>query len=302
MCLLLIKILLNYKSYNYNRIIPHTYNLWSHFDVEINMKQCQIEVVVCKPKKITNLDTMNQVQSDTESLIKYGQPEVVEIISNKKTKKPVAPVQANPQQALIDFLDQIVPPKKFNDGALDYVQHLSTQQTSRSDIIALEEQLENLIKTRKARMTGIDPIKSQLYDECFNEVIRQVAVDSTERASLLICIRDEIKESIDGYEKQYESITAHSIRSAIHKEQNKNALIKENEKLEAEIKAFEDRIADLKKRTEDAEANDAADSETKKKDHLEKLAQLRAENAAIRKKLEEYLVSPIATETTPPKK
>ena len=238
----------------------------------------------------------------SESLIKYDPPVVVEVISKKKSKKPATPVQVNPQQGLIDFLDQILPPKKFSDGTLDYVQHVSTQPSSRSDIINLEEQLDNLIKTKKARLTGIDPIKSQLFDECFNEVIRQVAIDSTERASLLISIRDEIKESINGYEKQYESITAHSIRSAIYREQNKNALKQENEKLEAEIKAFEEKITDLKKRAEDAEANDAAETAAKKQEHLDKLAALRAENAAIRKKLEEYLVSPAVVEQPPPAK
>lgn len=240
--------------------------------------------------------------SQGESLLKYDPPVVVEIISNKKSKKPEAPAPANPQQGLIDFLDQYLPPKKFSDGTLDYVQHVSTQPSSRSDIIALEEQLDNLIKAKKARLTGIDPIKGQLFDECFNEVIRQVAIDSTERASLLINIRDEIKESINGYEKQYESITAHSIRSAIHREQNKNALIKENEKLESEIKAFEDKITDLKRRMEEAESNDAADAAEKKREHLEKLAALRAENAQIRKKLEDFLVSPITPDAPAPNK
>ena len=240
--------------------------------------------------------------NQSESLLKYDPPVVVEVISKKKSKKPATPVQVNPQQGLINFLDQILPPKKFSDGTLDYVQHVSTQPSSRSDIIALEEQLDNLIKTKKARLTGIDPIKSELFDECFNEVIRQVAIDSTERASLLISIRDEIKESINGYEKQYESITAHSIRSAIAREQNKNALKLENDKLQAEIKAFEDKIADLKKRMSDAEANDAAETEAKKKEHLEKLAQLRAENAQIRKKLEQFLVSPVSADTAPPAK
>ena len=241
-------------------------------------------------------------ENQSESLLKYDPPVVVEVISKKKSKKPATPVQVNPQQGLIDFLDQILPPKRFSDGTLDYVQHVSTTPSSRSDILALEEQLDDLIKTRKARLTGIDPVKGELYDECFNEIIRQVAIDSQERASLLISIRDEIKESINGYEKQYESITAHSIRSAITREQNKNALKLENERLQAEIKAFEDKIEDLKKKTADAEANDAAESEAKKKDHIEKLAQLRTENAEIRKKLEQFLVSPVTAETAPPAK
>ena len=235
-----------------------------------------------------------------DTLLKYDPPVINELTQTKKMKKEAAPVAANPQQWLVDFLDKIFPPKKSNDGTFDYMQHASTAAASRSDIIALEEQLDYLLKEKKARATGICPIRAALFDDCFNEVIRQVAVDCTERATLLIDIRDEIQETISGYRKQYESITAHGIRGAIHREQNENNLIKENQKLEADIKAFEDRIADLKKRMADAEANDQADQNAKKKEHMDKLAALQADNAALRKKLEDFLVSPVVLDDKPP--
>ncbi|EAY00579.1 hypothetical protein TVAG_357850 [Trichomonas vaginalis G3] len=237
-----------------------------------------------------------------DTLLKYDPPVINELTSTKKVKKDQAPVQANPQQWLVDYLDQIFPPKKSNDGTFDYIQHASTASASRSDIIALEEQLDHLLKEKKARATGICPIRAELFDDCFNEIIRQVAVDCTERATLLIDIRNEIQETISGYKKQYESITAHGIRGAIHREQNKNNLIKENEKLEADIKAFEDKIADLKKRMADADANDIADQNAKRKEHSDKLAQLQADNAALRKKLEDFLVSPVVIDDKPPAK
>lgn len=236
----------------------------------------------------------------SEALLKYDAPVISELVNTKKIKKAAAPAAANPQQWLVDFLDKIFPPKKINDGGLEYLQHASTAATSRSDIIALEEQLDALLKQKKARATGICPIRAALFDECFNEVIRQVAIDSTERATLLVDIRDEIQETINGYKKQYESITAHGIRGAIHREQNKNNLIKENQRLEAEIKAFEDKIADLKKRMKDAETNDQMDAQAKLKEHKEKMAIHQQENAALRKKLEDFLTSPVVIDDKPP--
>lgn len=246
---------------------------------------------------------MEKTEQLPESLLKYDPPVVVELLTTtKKLKTTQAPVQINPQQGLVDFLDSIFPPKRFNDGGLDYIQHASVTPASRSDVINLEEQLDALLKQRKARATGICAIRTELFEDCFNEIIREVAIDSNERASLLISIRDEIKESINGYEKQYESTISHGIRKAIHGEQNKNALKAENDALEAEIRSFEERIEDLKRRMSEAEANDAADAAAKGQEHVEKMAMLRAENAAIRQKLEALLVSPPTSEEPDNKK
>lgn len=244
---------------------------------------------------------MSQADSFPDTIIKYDSPQVVEVIGRKKHKQ-VAPPVANPQQALIDFLDSIIPPKKYVEDGLEYLQHASTMPSSRSDILYIEDQLDWLLKEKKARQNSMCPIRNAIFEECFYEITRQVAIDSTERASLLIDIFNEIKESVSSYQTQYESIMAHGIRKAVHGEQSKNALKEENDNLERDIKNFEDKVRELKRRMEEAEANDAADTEMKEREHSERMAVLRVENAAIRQKLEDLLVSSPTQEESKEKK
>lgn len=224
-----------------------------------------------------------------DSLLKYDPPLLVVSYNAAKKKTQVVQYEPNPQQGLIDFMDSLLPPIHYTEANQEYDQHVSITPTSRSDVIKLEEQLEQLLKDKKARDKGICPIRSGLFEDCMNELIREVALDLRERGSLLKEVRDEMNQSIIAYEQLYESAVAHGIRKAIHGEQNKNALKKNNESLEDEIKAFENKIIELQNKIEDANKNDQEETAAKDKDHAEKVAALRAENAAMRKKLEDLL-------------
>lgn len=229
-----------------------------------------------------------------DSLLRYDPPIIVENLASTKKKK-IIPIENNPQQETIDFLDTILPPRSYIDGNYQMLQHVSTSLTSRSDVLKLEEQLDALLKERKARDKGICPIRHALYEECMNELIREIALEVPERGSLLKEIRDELDRTMNAYEELYESAVAFGIRKAIHSEQDKAELKASNDNLEKEIKAFEDRIADLNQKITDAEKNDQEDKATKEKEHAEKVATLRAENAVMREKLEN-LISPLPPE------
>lgn len=55
---------------------------------------------------------------------------------------------------------------------------------------------------KQARETGICPIREELYKQCFDEVIRQVAVNCSERGMLLLNIRNEMHMTIKAYQVQ----------------------------------------------------------------------------------------------------
>ena len=57
------------------------------------------------------------------------------------------------------------------------MQHVSQEPASRIDIITLQEKLDKALAERKARETGICPVRDQLYSQCFDEIIRQVVLD-----------------------------------------------------------------------------------------------------------------------------
>ena len=237
---------------------------------------------------------MSLAEYQAKCLLKFDTPELVENLNATKKRK-VQPVEPNPNQETIDFLDTILAPRKFIEGPIEWRLHASAIQTSRSDVIKLEEQLDQLLKDRKARDKGICPIRHELYSECMNELIREVALDLRERGILLKEVKDELEQSIEAYNALYESAVAHGVRKAIHGEQDKSELKARNDKLESEIQAFEEKIKDLKNRLEEAEKNDREESAAKEKEHTETVAKLKAENVELRKKLEEML-SPAAEE------
>jgi dynein light intermediate chain len=223
------------------------------------------------------------------SLLKYDAPEIVDIIPTAKRRKlPVR--EPNPQQATVDFLDSLLPTHRYIEGIYEYCQHASLAMTTRSDVLKLEEQLDQLLKEKKARDKGICPIRHQLYEDCMNELIREVALELHERGILLRDLRDELNLTIGAYNALYESAVAQGIRKAIHGEQDKNDLKQKNDQLEAEIKAFQDKIAELNAKMEEAERSDQAEMAAKEKDHAEKVVALRAENQTLRQKLESMLV------------
>mmetsp|Transcript_111534 Transcript_111534/g.240379 ORF Transcript_111534/g.240379 Transcript_111534/m.240379 type:complete len:120 (-) Transcript_111534:430-789(-) len=94
------------------------------------------------------------------------------------------------------LLEAIIPPREWIEEAKVYIQYPSTQGASRMDVIRLKEALDNKLVERMARESGICPIREELHAQCFDELIRQITIESPERGLLLMRVRDEIKMSI----------------------------------------------------------------------------------------------------------
>lgn len=80
-----------------------------------------------------------------------------------------------------------------------WAQYVSKEPASRLDVIALQEQLDKKLSERKARETGICPVREELYGQCMDELIRQITIDGPERGLLMLRTRDEIRMTIDAY-------------------------------------------------------------------------------------------------------
>ena len=79
------------------------------------------------------------------------------------------------------------------------MQYVSKDPATRLDVITLQELLDKRLLERQARETGICPVREDLYQQCFDELIRQVTLDGPERGLLLLRVRDEIRMTIDAY-------------------------------------------------------------------------------------------------------
>jgi len=75
------------------------------------------------------------------------------------------------------------------------------------------------VTTTLSRDSGICPIREELHKQCFDEIIRQVTIDSPERGILLMRVRDELYLTINAYETLYESSLTFSMRKQLQAEQ-----------------------------------------------------------------------------------
>jgi dynein light intermediate chain len=95
------------------------------------------------------------------------------------------------------------------------------------------------MKARGAKETGICNIREELFSECFDELIRQVTINCLQRGELLNHIKEQMKETINYYQKLYESSMAFSMRKVLREQMKR--------------KALEDKESDLRKAISDLE-------------------------------------------------
>ena len=71
-----------------------------------------------------------------------------------------------------------------------FMQYVSHQKSERADVVRLKEALDQTLEHRQARTEGISPIREELFSQAFNEIIREVTINSPERGLLLMRVRD----------------------------------------------------------------------------------------------------------------
>ena len=73
-----------------------------------------------------------------------------------------------------DAINSILPPREWREGDQVWRQQVSSTPATRLDVLSLQEQLDSRLKQRQARDIGICPVRRELYQQCFDELIRQV--------------------------------------------------------------------------------------------------------------------------------
>ena len=167
-----------------------------------------------------------------------------------------------------ETLNNMFPPKKFEENGHKYIQYVSPTPATRDKSRDLYKALDQKLKERRAKEKGICPVRQELYSECFDEIIRQVTIDNTERGLLLLKVRDEINMSIASYQILYESAILYGIRKQLQAEDAKLELKKElEEKQKKNIEltnkkiALENKLLELKKHFAERKEIEAAKRE-----------------------------------------
>ena len=169
---------------------------------------------------------------------------------NKKNDKEQKPKNSQ----LVETLNNMFPPKQWEEDGHRYIQYVSPEPATREKSRDLFKALDQKTKERRAKDKGICPVRQELYSQCFDEIIRQVTIDNTERGLLLLKVRDEIKMSIASYQILYESAILYGIRKQLQSEDAREELkktLEEKEKKTIELTnkkiALENKLQSLKR-------------------------------------------------------
>jgi len=191
--------------------------------------------------------------------------------------KTLTTAAVNPEERRA--LDAILPPQKWQDnGGLSYSQKVSSQPATASDVITLQDNLDRELKQRQARETALCPIRGELYAQTFDELIRQITVNSLERGLLTLRVRNEIRMTIAAYQIIYESSLAYGMRRSLQTEVLKKKLGRDIVALTTTIGDIKDEIANTVARGEaiqKAAAEARADAQARHEEEVAELVQVR---------------------------
>jgi dynein light intermediate chain len=226
------------------------------------------------------------------SLLKYDVPVLAGNSDAKKKPKGSLPLGHPGEMLTRDVLNSILPPREFkNDTGDDLIQFVSTTPAARSDVVKLQHLLDSTLQQRKAREGGVCPIRSEIYAQCFDEIIRQVTIDCSARGLLLVRVRNEMRTTIDSYRSLYESAITWGMRKAMQLEQEKDDRTAENAALKAQVEALrakneelQAKMIDIAKREEDYKAQ-------REKEHAEETARLKRQTLQLKAQLEQTLTA-----------
>mmetsp|Transcript_69418 Transcript_69418/g.62280 ORF Transcript_69418/g.62280 Transcript_69418/m.62280 type:complete len:235 (-) Transcript_69418:40-744(-) len=223
-----------------------------------------------------------------ESLVKYDSPTLINtsVGGNKST---LANANNNSNTSTEDILNSILPPREWTEDGQLWVQYVSSVPATRHDIVNLQQELDKKLLLRKARETGICPIREELYSQCFDELIRQITINCAERGLLLLRIRDEIRMTISSYQSLYESSIAFGMRKSLQSKQIKTKLYKETSQLKRECDELEKEINGLNEQIITIKQNYNKKQENLKLKHDNDIKQIKQQNDGLKQELEKLL-------------
>ena len=222
-----------------------------------------------------------------QSLVKYDTPYLVSTSPNNKKAfedisseddktverlKGIFLRSENPEWeqeklSVKDALNKILPPKKQVVNEQLWVQYVSCTPVTTAEVLTLEEGLNKRLKTLKARETGICENREKLYNECFDELIRQVTINCLERGILLMRIKKELIMTVESYQNLYESAIAYGIRVLLLAEEDKKKLEEEIVNDENECNILENEIQEIEYALKEHKEKDSYEREEIRQKH-----------------------------------
>ena len=148
------------------------------------------------------------------------------------------------------------------------------------------------MKSSTAKETGICNVREELYSQCMDELIRQITINCLQRGELLNHIKEQMKETINYYQKLYESSMGFAMRQVLREHKKMEKLNARKSALEAEIQKLKSSIEDKENEIKEKQTTFEEDLNEKTQEHEYSVKSLKETIDARKKKLKELLSTP----------
>ncbi|OHT12552.1 28 kDa inner dynein arm light chain, axonemal [Tritrichomonas foetus] len=206
-------------------------------------------------------------------------------------KKEISIEEAQNSAITRDVINSILPPRQYEKDGKWVIQYVSIHPATRGDVVKTQAQLDKELQINHALETGLCPIRSELYAQCFDEIIRQVAIDCSPRGLLLLKLRDELNMTINCYRSLYESALEWGVRKTSIEGDFKSKTKEENKSLKKEIEELKIKNNEMMEKIETMKKNYEEEIKEKKKHHQKEIEGLNNEINKLWEELRNMLVS-----------
>lgn len=155
------------------------------------------------------------------------------------------------------------------------MQYVSKEAAGRLDVFTLQEQIDERLGQRQARLEGICAVREDLYRQCFDELLRQVALNSPERGLLLLRVRDELRMTLEAYKTLYEGSVTFGVRKQMQAEQGVPEMEEQLRELTERKTVLEGQVQALRAKLDALERRQAEKRALEEKRRAEELSYLK---------------------------
>jgi len=118
-------------------------------------------------------------------------------------------------------------------------------ESPRIDALTLTNRLDRDLSNKQARPDGICPVRRDLFSTCFEDLLRRVNHDCTERGLLLQRVRDEARLTLDAYRTVFEGSVDYVTNTAWQDDAEITAQREYIKKVEDDISALQNQVSTL---------------------------------------------------------
>ena len=188
-----------------------------------------------------------------------------------------------------DFLNQILPPMQITEHGQMWVRYVSATPATTYDVQNLTKDLEKHIKQKQAIGHGICLIREEIYGQCFDEIIRQIAIHCQDRGVLLLRVRDEYRMIRNQYESLYDSSIAYGMKKALVAAQKKADMQQRIRELERDCRDLTRQIDELTERIEVTTVEAEVERKTLNENHEKAKEEFRGDIIKLKLELDKVI-------------